>query len=273
MTEPEEDIELPASLRGVVDELRGDRIDPSRLARAAVRLGPLLDAPPPAAAAPAGAIAKWAILGGAALAIAGIATIALLSGRAPAEPPPEPRAAAPVATRSPAPVEATPLESARAVEIAQPTEDLARDRAARGRAVPAGSGREPHAEAEGEEQGGREAEAEAEAEAETETEGAAVVGGGPALEPATELEEHRILARARAALASSPQVALAGVEDHARRFPEGSFVEEREFLRVRALAALDRGASAREAASRFAARFPRSPYVREVARIAGSIAE
>jgi hypothetical protein len=52
--------------------------------------------------------------------------------------------------------------------------------------------------------------------------------------------------------------ALALVAEHTRRFPNGRLAEEREALRVRALAGAGRTDEARRAASSFAERFPRS---------------
>jgi hypothetical protein len=52
--------------------------------------------------------------------------------------------------------------------------------------------------------------------------------------------------------------ALAAVAEHARRFRNGSLVEEREALRVKSLAGLGRHEDARRAAAEFHARFPHS---------------
>jgi hypothetical protein len=81
-------------------------------------------------------------------------------------------------------------------------------------------------------------------------------------------EELRLLWLARAAVARRDFAgALAPLSEHARRFRDGRLTEEREALRVRALAGLGRTDEARQAAQRFEARFPRSvllPAVRQM---------
>jgi len=72
-------------------------------------------------------------------------------------------------------------------------------------------------------------------------------------------EELRLLGRARAAVVRGDfAAALPPITEHARRFHEGGLVEEREALRVKALAGLGRRDEARSAADVFARRFPRS---------------
>ena len=81
-------------------------------------------------------------------------------------------------------------------------------------------------------------------------------------------EELRLLWLARAAVARKDFAgAMAPLSEHARRFKDGRLTEEREALRVRALAGLGRTDEARQAAQRFEARFPRSvllPAVRQM---------
>ncbi|HVY40706.1 MAG TPA: hypothetical protein VHM31_22360 [Polyangia bacterium] len=81
-------------------------------------------------------------------------------------------------------------------------------------------------------------------------------------------EELRLLRKARAAVARQDYAAaLPLLAEDARRFKDGRFVEEREALRVRALAGLGRTEEARRAAERFQERFPRSvllPAVRQM---------
>jgi hypothetical protein len=48
------------------------------------------------------------------------------------------------------------------------------------------------------------------------------------------------------------------IAEHARKFKDGRLSEEREALRVKALAGLGRSGEARRAANSFRARFPRS---------------
>jgi hypothetical protein len=74
--------------------------------------------------------------------------------------------------------------------------------------------------------------------------------------------ELRLLSRARAAVARTDfAAALPLIAEHARRFRDGRLAEEREALRVGALAGLGRDEEARHAASAFRARFPQSVLV------------
>lgn len=78
-------------------------------------------------------------------------------------------------------------------------------------------------------------------------------------------EELGLLQRARMAVARKDFAsAMPLLEEHARRFGTGRLAEEREALRVRALAGLGRDTDARRAAADFAKRFPRSPLVSAV---------
>jgi TolA-binding protein len=71
--------------------------------------------------------------------------------------------------------------------------------------------------------------------------------------------ELRLLQQARAAVASGRfQAALGAISEHERQFPAGRLGEEREALRVKALAGLGRHNEARSAAERFQKRFPDS---------------
>ncbi len=80
--------------------------------------------------------------------------------------------------------------------------------------------------------------------------------------------ELRLLRLARAAVARQDFAsALTLVTEHAHRFKDGRMIEEREALRVRALAGLGRTDEARRAAQHFESRFPRSvllPAVRQM---------
>jgi hypothetical protein len=83
--------------------------------------------------------------------------------------------------------------------------------------------------------------------------------------------ELRLLARARAAVVREDfAAALPLLAEHARRFRKGRLAEEREALRVKALAGLGRDRDAARAAAAFEARFPRSPLVSAVNRISTS---
>jgi hypothetical protein len=81
-------------------------------------------------------------------------------------------------------------------------------------------------------------------------------------------EERTLLKRAHLAVARHDFVfALARLSEHARRFKDGRLVEEREALRVQALAGLGRTEEARQTARQFEARFPRSPLLAVVVKL------
>jgi hypothetical protein len=83
--------------------------------------------------------------------------------------------------------------------------------------------------------------------------------------------ELRLLRHARAAVAGEDYAAaLRPIAEHARRFPDGRLAEEREALRVKALAGLDRSEDARHAAAAFRARFPRSVLLPAVSQMPAS---
>lgn len=75
---------------------------------------------------------------------------------------------------------------------------------------------------------------------------------------ATELD---VVRRARVALASDPTEALAVASEHAREFPDGEFVQEREVIAVEALARLGRKEDALRRGRSLVEKFPRTPYV------------
>lgn len=79
--------------------------------------------------------------------------------------------------------------------------------------------------------------------------------------------ELELLARARAALTAAPVSALTLVYQHEHDFPNGTFREEREALRIEALIALARTDEARTRAATFRQRFPKSAYLRRITRL------
>jgi outer membrane protein assembly factor BamD (BamD/ComL family) len=81
-----------------------------------------------------------------------------------------------------------------------------------------------------------------------------------------ELPSERLLIdEARAGLASGDAaVALARLDEHARRYKHGQLDEEREALAVQALAQLGRYDDARGRAARFRQRWPDSVYLSAV---------
>jgi hypothetical protein len=84
-------------------------------------------------------------------------------------------------------------------------------------------------------------------------------------------EELRLLRQARAAVARADfAAALPPLTEHARRFKEGRLAEEREALRVKALAGLGRTDEARRAAAAFKVRFPRSVLLPIVSQMPAS---
>jgi len=84
-------------------------------------------------------------------------------------------------------------------------------------------------------------------------------------------DEVVLLQRARAAVARKDFAgALHPLSAHARRFKDGRLAEEREALRVKALAGLGRTEDARETAAAFAAKFPRSPLLPVVEQVSGN---
>jgi hypothetical protein len=92
--------------------------------------------------------------------------------------------------------------------------------------------------------------------------------------PATEAAdpgptEGSLLLRARQELASDPSDALALTQEHARRFPSGGLVQEREVLAIEALARLGRTSEAQRRLEAFRARFPRSPHVARLMALVG----
>ncbi|HSS39055.1 MAG TPA: hypothetical protein VLT58_09825, partial [Polyangia bacterium] len=81
--------------------------------------------------------------------------------------------------------------------------------------------------------------------------------------------ELRLLRRAEAAYVRGDQRAtLTLVSEHAQRFPHGRLAEERDALRVQALAECGWPEAARRAATAFAARYPRSVLLPQMQKIA-----
>jgi hypothetical protein len=92
----------------------------------------------------------------------------------------------------------------------------------------------------------------------------------PSKAEATRLEL-RLLREARAAVARGDYAgAMVPITEHARRFKNGRLVEEREALRVKALAGLGRTEEARRTAASFRARFPRSVLLPAVSKMSAS---
>lgn len=97
---------------------------------------------------------------------------------------------------------------------------------------------------------------------------ALVASVAPVDGPAEELE---LLVQIKQKASSEPAAALSLVEEGHRRFPRGSFYQERESIAVLALAQLGRAAEARERAKHFLDAHPQSPYAERLRRlVAGS---
>ena len=69
---------------------------------------------------------------------------------------------------------------------------------------------------------------------------------------------------ARSHAGARPAESLARCDEHARRFANGTLVQEREVLAIDALMRLGRRPEAEARASRFRASFPRSGHLRRI---------
>ena len=96
-------------------------------------------------------------------------------------------------------------------------------------------------------------------------------GAGPADPPPSVTEEIAAFDRARAALeAGEIDRAIGLLDTYERRFPTGTFVQEAEVLRVKALAAKGDRAGARRTGERFLAAHPTSPHASRIRAIVDS---
>ena len=75
--------------------------------------------------------------------------------------------------------------------------------------------------------------------------------------------------RAQAALTSDPQRALAITNEHARTYPSGEFIQEREVIAVEALSKLGQRDESRRRALALVQRHPRTPYAVRLERAIG----
>jgi hypothetical protein len=73
-------------------------------------------------------------------------------------------------------------------------------------------------------------------------------------------DEYRLLRTARRELSSNPGQALELTRDHAKQFPKGTLIQEREAIAIEALMRLGRSGEAKSRANRFFSQFPASPY-------------
>ncbi|HET8939193.1 MAG TPA: hypothetical protein VFN67_37370 [Polyangiales bacterium] len=89
--------------------------------------------------------------------------------------------------------------------------------------------------------------------------------GASAPPPAVSAElELSLIGQAQAALDRAPTQALELTAQHARDYPRGLFVEEREVIAIEAELKLRHSSAASERARRFLAEFPRSTHARKV---------
>jgi len=91
-------------------------------------------------------------------------------------------------------------------------------------------------------------------------------GAHPDQGSSTELD---LIQRAQTALASHPHRALAVTREHARAYPAGEFVQEREVIAVEALARLGRREEAVRRALALAHAFPNTPYATRLEKAIG----
>jgi hypothetical protein len=86
-----------------------------------------------------------------------------------------------------------------------------------------------------------------------------VASPAPSIDARGLAAERMLLDGARASLArGEPEAALVAIDRHAKAYPQGVLVEEREALAVKALAAAGRYPEARARGQRFREQFPRS---------------
>jgi hypothetical protein len=80
----------------------------------------------------------------------------------------------------------------------------------------------------------------------------------PAASPETEVA---LLQRAKGFVATDPRAALALVDEHAARFPNGLLDQEAEVIAIEALVAAGRASDAADRLTRFRAKFPKSAHL------------
>jgi hypothetical protein len=85
------------------------------------------------------------------------------------------------------------------------------------------------------------------------------------------LREDDLLARAKQALSSSPATTLALAEEHARRFPRGALIQEREVIAIQALLALGRRSEAQARGNAFLRAYPTSIYRTKIDQLLGRV--
>lgn len=94
----------------------------------------------------------------------------------------------------------------------------------------------------------------------------------PAPQPARP-SEAALLHDARKLASGEPEAALRLLDEHAKWFPSGTLVPEREVLRIEVLRRLGRDAEAERRLKQFEARYPQSIHLRRLERASGTSAE
>ncbi len=84
-------------------------------------------------------------------------------------------------------------------------------------------------------------------------------------EPAPSPTEFELIHRAQQALASNPSRGLTLTNEHARMYPNGELLQEREVLAIEALSLMGRSEEATRRANALVQRFPETPYAARLA--------
>ena len=87
--------------------------------------------------------------------------------------------------------------------------------------------------------------------------------------PRTSATELELVQRMKAALPVDPARALSLTNEHARQYPSGEFVQEREVIAVEALVELGKRDEASRRANAFVGRFPNTPYTARLEKAIG----
>jgi hypothetical protein len=88
-----------------------------------------------------------------------------------------------------------------------------------------------------------------------------------AVEPSSLAKEAAELSGAQRMLASSPQLALSMLKQHAAKYPNGALVEERRLFTIQALALVGRREEAKRELEGLRQSFPRSPHLARAQRL------
>ncbi len=250
---------LPPALQGMAEAMRADVVPSPRIEAIGERLGARLEAPMAQAGWGLGALSGLLAIG---LGAVAIGFYVFSTPEAPSSPATPPQAPVSAPTASPSSQEPDPPPP-QPEPLLEPSSDIQVEPRARSRAPasaarttsrrPPPTGIRPNRE-----------------ERAPSAPAATVTNQGA---PSQLMEEARLLRNARQAVQGSPRDALASLAEHTQHFPQGLLVEEREFLRVVALARLGRRSQARRVGEAFLQRFARSGHRAEVTRLLRELAE